>query len=51
MHILEYVREKKKEQDRFRGIRWQEVIGINNFVKEAGINNPKIALINLEFWC
>jgi len=23
-------------------IRWQEVIGMNKFAKEAGINNPKI---------
>jgi len=28
---------------RSRRIRWQEVIAINNFAKEAGINNPEIA--------
>jgi len=26
-----------------RGICWQEVIGMNHFDKEAGINNPEIA--------
>jgi len=28
---------------RSRGIHWQEIIGMNNFIKEAGINNPEIA--------
>jgi len=32
---------------RSRGIRWQKVIDMNNFAKEAGNNNPKAALLNL----
>jgi len=42
-HVLEHVREKKEEQDRSRQIRWQEVIGMNNFAKEVRINNSEIA--------
>jgi len=45
-HILEYVREKRRNKfahTYYRGIRWQKVIGMNNFARKAGINNPKIA--------
>jgi len=45
-HVLEHVREEKKNKIahiRSRGIHWQEVIGMNNFAKEVGINNPEIA--------
>jgi len=47
------MREKRRNKiayTRSRGIE-QEVIGMNNFAKEAGINNPEIVLINLGFRC
>jgi len=45
-YVLEHMRKKRRNKIahiRFCGIRLQEVIGINNFAKEAGINNPEIA--------
>jgi len=46
MHVLEYVWEKRRNNIAHihsRWIRWQEVIGMKNFAKEVGINNPEIA--------
>jgi len=45
-NVLEHVRKKRRNKIahiRSRGIRWQEVIGIKNFTKKNGINNPEIA--------
>jgi len=45
-HVYSGTREKRRNKIahiRSREIGWQEVIGMNNFAKEAAVNNSKIA--------
>jgi len=44
-HVLEHVREKKKEQDRTHSFSWNPLTESNRriFLPEVKINNPEIA--------